>query len=447
MPLALSDDQSDYSRIQLLAVRSNASLLQSCVQDLFAAFVHTIVDTVSNLTDIHATPQDGSMGRGYGNRDSSYNYRFSNRHIDRLTECFVQSGLGSAEQALLSIIPALRSKQLLPPPNESVQTMFRIAKDHKKRKAIVEAEKLLHWLYLNHRDSRSGEASKSTSEDILREIGELYRSSLLNYEEKGSYEFGCKGVLWMRNAVSHPTDAESELVNRYLWVALYCTGHSKNINLDASQRIREAGKDVKHLVPGWTDMSLKEALVDSSSIYPQGLLVFERWREEVKSFSTGQQDKPPMAVAAERGCKELLEDMLNEGLQRDVQDSEGCTPLMAAARSGNCDCLYVLLEAGANVAIRDWKGETAFSIAAKHSQPSTAKILSTRVGVDVNCINSEGNSPLHISTIDRNADMLRFMLRLINPVEHHYRGHLHQTSSTVILTALPLRVYAPHWKT
>lgn len=92
------------------------------------------------------------------------------------------------------------------------------------------------------------------------------------------------------------------------------------------------------------------------------------------SFSS---DDGSMAIhcAAKSGMSTALRKILDLAPETiDVQDSEGSTPLMLAAATGQADAINALLERGANRELRDAKGRTAAQVAqeAGHQQASTA---------------------------------------------------------------------------
>nr|AAD16278.1 pulvinus inward-rectifying channel for potassium SPICK1 [Samanea saman] len=87
---------------------------------------------------------------------------------------------------------------------------------------------------------------------------------------------------------------------------------------------------------------------------------------------SGEEEDPNMAVnlltVASTGNAAFLEELLKAGLDPDVGDSKGKTPLHIAASNGHEDCVKVLLRHACNIHIRDNNGNTALwdAIASKH---------------------------------------------------------------------------------
>ncbi|KAK7412047.1 hypothetical protein VNO78_03493 [Psophocarpus tetragonolobus] len=85
-----------------------------------------------------------------------------------------------------------------------------------------------------------------------------------------------------------------------------------------------------------------------------------------------EEEDPNMAVnlltVASTGNAAFLEELLRAGLDPDIGDSKGKTPLHIAASNGHEDCVKVLLKHACNIHIRDMDGNTALwdAIASKH---------------------------------------------------------------------------------
>lgn len=85
-----------------------------------------------------------------------------------------------------------------------------------------------------------------------------------------------------------------------------------------------------------------------------------------------EEEDPNMAVnlltVASTGNAAFLEELLKAGLDPDIGDSKGKTPLHIAASNGHEECVKVLLKHTCNIHIRDMNGNTALwdAIASKH---------------------------------------------------------------------------------
>ncbi|XP_058771830.1 potassium channel AKT2/3-like isoform X1 [Vicia villosa] len=85
-----------------------------------------------------------------------------------------------------------------------------------------------------------------------------------------------------------------------------------------------------------------------------------------------EEEDPNMSVnlltVASTGNAAFLEELLGAGLDPDIGDSKGKTPLHIAASNGHKECVKVLLKHTCNIHIKDMNGNTAvwYAIASKH---------------------------------------------------------------------------------
>jgi ankyrin repeat protein len=73
----------------------------------------------------------------------------------------------------------------------------------------------------------------------------------------------------------------------------------------------------------------------------------------------------------------LLESLLKNGVDVNVRNSDGMTPLMAAASSGNLDMIRLLLDKGADTGVANNLGERASDVAMRYGHANVANILQT----------------------------------------------------------------------
>jgi len=83
----------------------------------------------------------------------------------------------------------------------------------------------------------------------------------------------------------------------------------------------------------------------------------------------------PIELAAGRGCTELVELLLDHDAETEVQDEDGCTPLIAAAAGGHLEIVNLLLEAGANARHKDRYGKRAILFAAEKAHMEIVETL------------------------------------------------------------------------
>ena len=102
-----------------------------------------------------------------------------------------------------------------------------------------------------------------------------------------------------------------------------------------------------------------------------------------------------MHCASSRGHLDCVETLLNLcSSEVDLMDTNGCTPLFYAVTLGHADCTQLLLQSGSKPNKQDRKGRTASHCGASKGQLETLKILAQH-GANLWMRNYKGDLPLH----------------------------------------------------
>jgi len=122
-----------------------------------------------------------------------------------------------------------------------------------------------------------------------------------------------------------------------------------------------------------------------------------------------------LGAAAATGDMDMMDLLLNHGLEVDSPGDDGTTPLMVAAEQDGTNALAKLLKAGAEVDAQNQAGETALIRAAKHDRPLALDMLhEERANMDVKDKDGKtaliwaaisGNTRSAIYLIDHGADL------------------------------------------
>jgi len=133
---------------------------------------------------------------------------------------------------------------------------------------------------------------------------------------------------------------------------------------------------------------------------------------------------PAVQVAAGKGSTDILDPLLAAGVDVNVQDSFGDTPLHAAqgftARTSP-DAILHLIEKGAHVNARNKEGNTPLHLLAAGDRDERSKgwiggpiESSLRIlvgkGADVNARNNKGQTPIDLAIARRNARTAQFLI-------------------------------------
>jgi hypothetical protein len=95
----------------------------------------------------------------------------------------------------------------------------------------------------------------------------------------------------------------------------------------------------------------------------------------------GRRDRPLVSIAAGRGADQAVTDLIEAGADVNVRDVLGMTPLMWAAHSRSLAVVRTLLRAGADPRARDPRGLTAASYAREAATDRRVYIPFTRLSV------------------------------------------------------------------
>ncbi len=115
---------------------------------------------------------------------------------------------------------------------------------------------------------------------------------------------------------------------------------------------------------------------------------------------------------------------LEQGMDPNVRDGLGKTPLHYAAMYGYRDIAELLLDHGADPNARDWGGQTPLHWAVGNGHVSVIELLLER-GADPNARDANGNTPLHIAAIakyfsDEAELMFEIAPRILGPAGFPY---------------------------
>lgn len=125
--------------------------------------------------------------------------------------------------------------------------------------------------------------------------------------------------------------------------------------------------------------------------------------------------------AAKQHDSAIITKLLEFGANLEARNSKGYTPLQAAALNGNREMFFLLLEAGANIAVETPRGENLLHITPPCNE-IYMEILRTLLekGLNVDALSSQGWKPLHQAaykgtgspdiTLDKSREHLEMMI-------------------------------------
>ncbi|KAM3460165.1 hypothetical protein NHJ6243_006211 [Beauveria neobassiana] len=115
--------------------------------------------------------------------------------------------------------------------------------------------------------------------------------------------------------------------------------------------------------------------------------------------------RTPLWIAAQTGRRELALRLLNRGAEKDRRDEHQRTPLWAAADSGQGDTVNLLLECQAAINCRDKFGQTALAVACSKGHVDIVMVL-LFYSADMNLFDIRGRTPLWTATANGDETVL-----------------------------------------
>ncbi|OCL03241.1 hypothetical protein AOQ84DRAFT_303172, partial [Glonium stellatum] len=123
--------------------------------------------------------------------EGSSKFLLLNSQIDKVASEFINSGLGSREEAYMCIIPSLRTSSKLPDVHSAYNSARKSATTLRRKGDWKGAEKLLRWIR-----SSCSKTDVMALEKSQIDLGEFYRLALRSRKEK-LIQLGFDGILWM----------------------------------------------------------------------------------------------------------------------------------------------------------------------------------------------------------------------------------------------------------
>lgn len=131
-----------------------------------------------------------------------------------------------------------------------------------------------------------------------------------------------------------------------------------------------------------------------------------------QSSWTGKDGSSELHLASHLGLTKLVSELVLEGVNPDIKDANGVTPLMLAAGQGSVDVAKVLIEAGASVNSVDNTGCSLLYKAAGLDQVAFVQLLVEQKDINVNISHSRQSdfTPLIRAALDGYAEIVKLLV-------------------------------------
>ena len=157
----------------------------------------------------------------------------------------------------------------------------------------------------------------------------------------------------------------------------------------------------------WVALAVFDSIRDNQ---PQELAaLLAKYPREAKRLLHEEQEFLPMESAIRQSRPDIVDVLLNSGINIERTDNEGYTALIRAANVQEWGIVNRLLQAGADVTSKTRQNLTALHFAAAHKNHQVARSLLSR-GAPVDCIDHENRTPLAMAIENCDSGMVELLL-------------------------------------
>ncbi|KAN0047525.1 hypothetical protein ACTA71_001907 [Dictyostelium dimigraforme] len=110
---------------------------------------------------------------------------------------------------------------------------------------------------------------------------------------------------------------------------------------------------------------------------------------------TNDMNENALHVASYYGLSEITQTLIGRGSNLEAKDKWGETALHKCVYQNHSKVLEILIGMGARINSENFEGESALHVAVRKNSSECAHILASCKGVNLNCINRYGETPLH----------------------------------------------------
>ncbi|KAK0737454.1 hypothetical protein B0T21DRAFT_410905 [Apiosordaria backusii] len=404
--------ESDSLEAVILSIKSSSGLLELLAQDIFAIFVSRMADILTPLDSIQSwTPESATATLSVQNRRVGNTAIVSNLHTSSLADIFVSAGLGSPEDALFSILPPFFARGKLPSLRTVATTLFLNTKSMRYAREFNTAERILLRLT----------AIEEFAEQAVRELCKLYRKAL-GSRDASERRFGESAYSkpWSAalSEMQQAGDGIDKASRRYDMVWEYFK--SRKDPEDWYHRHAEELQEYElgaEFLPTALTLSCQTNLAKVST---QSVRLLVRWaiehdcqeliedlwegrhglvNQELGLGSLQSTTSPPLVLAIDRHTSiETIETLLDwPGVNVDVQDREGRTPLFVATEKGAVKTVEMLLKRGVDVDLATKQGQTPLSQAISDGKIEIIRLLIAARAETYNARDADGRPMLHLA--------------------------------------------------
>lgn len=341
------------------------SLIDLCTKELFSALLFDMGNLLK-VENLVVNEVDGQV-------------RLHIPAVNTLSKVFVEAGLGSYSESLLTIIPALRRCIYADGPQGFFEALLRTARTYRRQSHWKRAEALLQWAC--NQQWKFYDDPKTKAELFVQAFmatGELYRYSLCQVRNIERTEFGDSGITWMKEPFSTFVQKTKIFNDEMMVVRNGYKYIQKKMRLDSN---------VESAMPRVLKIAIQTECREDA-------LYSLCW---VRADSLAQDDSLPglLPSIAKKNWFETLSALLESQVNPDGQDQDGRTAISFAAELDHRLCAMALIRHEALLDVPDKvEQRTPMMYAARHGHNSMTKQLLNSGRVNIDWTNKHGMTPM-----------------------------------------------------
>ncbi|QYS96326.1 ANK_REP_REGION domain-containing protein [Trichoderma simmonsii] len=376
------------------------SLLDICAQELFVALLHSMKALEFRKLDKISVSESGG------------NFRLENPIISALAKCFTDNGLGTHSDAISCLIPSLRSE--IPRYQEKMlSALTPVASNYRRDDEWSSAEVVLSWACQYHHKLNPTDTDETSAFMVaLRELGELYRWSLAQMQHDVRQEFGARGIEQMASkfGAANPIVALYSTVAKRIkdtriqsqgWMNEFHHAVKDCRRADALYYLCFAGNFIPHKLSeclplaarnGWEEIvsallemklspNIKDGNGRTTVSHCAGSGLWRSLRRLVDMNAdldlADKYNMTPLAYAAMNGRIDVAKLLIQTG-QVDPKgsgDSGERSPLWLAVYQGHFRVIVQLIDKGADVNMKNYRGDGLIDLAFRKGHQGVIKLL------------------------------------------------------------------------
>jgi ankyrin repeat protein len=214
----------------------------------------------------------------------------------------------------------------------------------------------------------------------------------------------CKDITFTQKPDTDPESSSSVVVgsNSGLTSLMLATSRA---NLKAVNKLLKAGKDPnKQDRDGWTALMIA---AQKCYVNVVNLLLAHGAQPNI---STSDGGTTALTAASDKGCAEVVDNLLTSGSEVDLATDSGWTALMYASQNGHYRVVRKLLNKGADVNKVGDGGWTALMLASQEGHIKVVEELLLDKKVKINEANDEGMTPIMLAIDSKHVNIVAKLL-------------------------------------